>query len=572
MRPHPAFRPAALVSSSGRSEDGHQMPKAISLRLEKAAILGAILLCAGVLGLASSAAAGTDAASSSRQPVVTSAVQVTTNPNPSRAHSSPQMAVNPTTGELVVVESEVRHDYACRVHLSTDDGRSWFVGGDPMLEPWTECSRKAINGPYATLTFDPDGVLYIAFFASNPQYATAENLPIHIFLARSEDGGRTFETSFVFKAPEPVEKDEGLHNNDRPMVAVDQQDPSNVYVAWMGRGAGDADKSTKALIAASHDGGRTFGEPVDITDERGGYQPRLAVTADGTVHAIYPIGLSGIPEEADPFEVVRTVYHRRSTDGGESWSEPVEVDQGNAGFYAGRKYLLAADHTSGNLYAVWYGNAKPKIDPQTDDVDIFLRASADGGRTWSDRRVVNDDAEDGYTNHYDPGISIAPNGRIDIAWYDFRNSPYPERFPDDFAAPFNHGGFQDVYYAWSTDGGRTFSPNVRVTDRIINREIGVWSNNIHSHMSVGIASTDDAAYFAWQDTRNGTYEQQAEDVYMASAQHAGSAPKDGGESAMSLLGIGGSGLALGMGIAMVVAWWISRRTAGVAPRETGADE
>lgn len=334
---------------------------------------------------------------------IAAAVQVTQNPATVRAHSSPQLALNPKNRELVIVESDVRGDLRCTIHISIDGGDSWFVGGDPMMPPYTECSQKAINGPYATLTFDRKGVLYLAFMANSPEFANAARLPIHIFLARSEDGGRTFQTSFVHKAPEPVVEDEGLHNNDRPMIAVDQQDPSKVYVAWMQRGQ----EKSKALVAASRDGGATFAPPVDLSDERGGYQPRLAVGPDGTLHAIYPIGTSGIPPGADQFQVVRHVYHRASTDQGQTWSEPVDVEQGNAGFYGGRKWLLVADQNSGALYAVWYGHPEPAFDARTEDVDIFLRASSDGGQTWSERRLVNDDADRQLVNHYDPGISIA---------------------------------------------------------------------------------------------------------------------------------------------------------------------
>ncbi|MEX2291862.1 MAG: sialidase family protein [Mycobacteriales bacterium] len=516
-------------------------------RIPQRMVVMAAVVSLGVAGLAPAAAAPNDGAG----PKVVAAVQVTTDTNPIRAHSSPQMAMNPTNGELVIVSSEVRTDFGCLVHLSTDGGRTWSQGGVPMLEPWTECSGKAINGPYATAAFDQAGVLYVAFYANDPKYAAAANLPIHIFLARSTDGGRTFETNFVYRAPEPVVENEGLHNNDRPMVAVDQQDSENVYVSWMGRGA-KGQKGTKALVAASSDGGRTFQEPVDVTDERGGYQARPAVTPDGTLHVIYPIGLDARPEGVEAMEVVRTVYHRASKDNGATWSTPVEVDEGNAGFFGGRKYLLVADQEGGALHAVWSASEVPLFDPNEQDVDVFLRSSRDGGQTWEERVTVNDDADRDLVNHYDPGIAIAPDGRIDIAWYDFRNSPYPERFPAAFSAPFNHDGYQDVYYTWSIDGGRSFAPNLRVTDRIINREIGVWSNNVHSHMNVAMASTNDATYFAWQDSRNGDETNQAEDIYMTSALHTEDVA--GGEQGApwwAVVAVGGSTLLLGVGLALL---------------------
>ncbi|HWB72820.1 MAG TPA: hypothetical protein VG452_11435, partial [Egibacteraceae bacterium] len=129
--------------------------------MSRSATLVCTALVALALGAGGVAAAGEG--TQERGPTVTAAVQVTTNPDPARAHSSPQLAINPTNGELVIVESEVRSDFGCVIHLSADDGRSWFRGGDPAMQPWTECSRKAINGPYATLAFDPGGVLYVAF-------------------------------------------------------------------------------------------------------------------------------------------------------------------------------------------------------------------------------------------------------------------------------------------------------------------------------------------------------------------------------------------------------------------------
>lgn len=534
------------------------------------ALVAAVVLATVTAGLMSWGALGTSPAGAETEsepsgPRVTNAVQVTSNPDPTRAHSSPQMARNPTNGELAIVETEVRNDRGCNIHLSGDNGQTWSAGGDPMMEPWTQCSGNPINGPYATLEFDQDGVLYVAFYANDPEYLDAADMPLHVFLARSEDGGRTFETTFVHESPEPVEENEGLHNNDRPMVAVDQNDPSNVYVGWMQRGAED-EVSARAMMAASTDGGETFNEPVQVSDERGAYQPRPTVAPDGTVHVIFPIGLDSAGEDENPFEMPRTVLHRRSTDQGETWSDFTEVDEGNAGFDGGRKYVLQAHHETGDLYAAWYANEEPLFDPTEEDVDIFLRISRDGGETWEDRIVLNDDdvEELDRVNQYNPGVSIAPNGRIDVAWYDFRNSPYPERNTEEFEAPFNHDGFQDVYYTYSTDDGQSWAPNVRITDRIINREIGVWSNNVHSHLNVGIASSNEGAFFAWQDTRNGNYENESEDIYFASAWHgdavAPAAAMSSGAADWSPWLLLGAGVLAGMGLAMVVALALMRRT------------
>ena len=534
-------------------------------------VVGAVL--AGLVAVSPSAGAQDGA-----EQVVTAAVQVTPNPTAVRAHSSPQIAVNPRNGEFVIVESDVqavRNDpegrRGCNIHISADGGRTWFRGGDAMMRPYTECSRVVINGPYATLAFDKNGVLYVAYTASDPKFANPHppaTIPRHVILARSTDGGRTFDTSMVFKGPEEAAEAAGdlppTGQNARAMVALDPSDASRVYVAWTQ--SSTSTQKAPSMIAASTDGGRTFGAPVDVSDPRGASQPRPTVDGEGAVHVLYLSGSFGLPRsEPQAPPVPRPVYHRKSTDGGRTWSEQVEVDPG-AG--AHRKWLLAADPKSNVLYAVWYGNpTKPEAEIRDQDwLDVFMRVSEDGGRTWSEARTVNEGGRsDKGVKRYDPAISITPSGRVDVAWYDFRNSPVPEGVGN---YDFNVGGFQDVYYTSSTDNGRTFQrPDTRITDRIIDRNVGVWSNNFHSHTNVGMASTDDTVVFAWQDSRSGNAETNAEDVYFASALKAGSerleaslvsADDDDGlpEWVVAL-----TSLAVGMGIATLIFLALGRRRA-----------
>ena len=378
-----------------------------------------------------------------------------------------------------------------------------------------------------------------------------------MFLARSTDSGRTFTTTFVYQ---PQEANPKTLNNRRAMLALDPKDSSKIYVSWLQTLTGE---KSRAMVAASSDGGKTFKPPIDLAEAepQGGFQPRPAVTPDGVVHAVYPGGgfIPPVPAgQPAPDPLVRPVFYHRSADGGATWTAPVQIDQGGAAFFHNRKHILAADPSSGALYLVWYGHPQTRPAPD-EDADIYLRVSRDGGKTWSDRVTVNDDASLPKIMHYDPGISIAPNGRVDIAWYDFRNSPIPEQVPPSFAAPFNYGGFQDVYFASSTDGGRTFSDNVRITDRIIDRNIGVWSNNVHSHYNVGITSTNGAVYFAWQDTRNGNSVTNSEDIYFTSLRFRAGDVADSGSGDVPAWVVAGASGAIGMGIAMLIALAVSRR-------------
>lgn len=477
------------------------------------------------------------------EPAPTNAVQVTPDPDPTRAHSSPQIDVHPETGELVVVEGELRPERKCNVHISDDDGRTWYRGGDLMPPEHQDCTLGAEYGPNVTATFADDGTLYVAFVASrHPAQARATQIshPLpqehrHVYLARSDDAGRSFDTSMVYEA-DFAESDRYL--NKGPMLAVDPSDSSRVYVGWR---QGDLRTDSQKLItnvAASDDGGQTFGEPVDISEAAGGDYPALAVTPDGAVHAVYWERDHGLDSDDDS---PREIKYARSTDQGASFSEPRTIDEGNQD--TSRPPVLTADPDSGNLYLVWFANQEVMNAESEGEQrhDILFRASRDGGDTWADRQVLNDELD---TNQYDPGIAVAPDGRVDVAWYDFRDS---STAPNDVSGQGGEDGQAHVYYTHSTDEGETFAPNRKISDRIIDRSVGVWDNNVGSKFNLGVAATNERAYFAWQDTRNADPEFEAEDVYMASLPHAD--PDGGGDEGTAGLmpRLQGAGLALAVG-------------------------
>jgi len=512
-----------------------------------------------VLAAAGAALAGPASGQVGAARIATAAVQVTNDPAPLRSHSSPNLAINPKTGELVTVESDVRGSRDCAVHLSSDGGRSWFAGGDPMTKPFTDCGFYAEYGPLVDVVFASDGTLYMTFVASDFLSRIRNATPRHVFLARSSDSGRTFTTTRVFEAPDG-NQDRGL--NKGALVAVDPTNPQRVYVGWrQGVFAADAKEKLKSNVAASSDGGRSFGPPVDLSDDRGADFPALAVTKDGTVHAVFWVrtGLGTAPTPAP----VRPIRYRRSTDQGKTWSDAIDIDPGNVS--ASQPALLAADPRTQDLYMVWHGNAELQNTAPgfSGDLDVFLRASHDGGRTWQDRVTVSDETVK--ANQTEAGVTVAPDGTVHVAWYDYRNSPTP------FFVSTGHtgdSGISDVYSTSSTDHGATFVSPVRVSDRGIDRSKGVFANNIDSKFSVGVAATDNEVFFAWQDTRNAIGETNSEDIYFSSVplKPVGVATSKGGIPGWTLALTTLFGLGLGVGIA----WLMVRRRDAAGPPQAAS--
>ncbi|MGH9279524.1 MAG: sialidase family protein [Acidimicrobiales bacterium] len=501
-------------------------------------------------------------------PVVTGAVQVTDNPNLVRAHMLPLMARNPTNGELVVAEVDGRGTRECVVHISVDGGRSWFAGGGFMVKPFTDCSIGAEYGPAVMPFFDRNGVLNVAFTANDPAKLTdssrpvsttdvREDIPRNAYLARSTDGGRTFTSTLVAAGKEGNTQTAYI---DAPSGAVDPNNPNLIYVGW-GQGDWSNEKDPiRTMVAASTDAGKTWGSAVEINNGSGADYPWITVDRRGGVHATYwsrGVGTEPAdPTQARPYgrKQPSPIMHAWSTDQGRTWQRAV-LDVGSQRIY--RPPVIVADPNSDAVYAAWQGVPDPmnfQLNRDAKDrTDVYFKASTDLGKTWSERVTVNDDPQSG-VNHEAPNIAIAPNGRIDMAWYDYRYS----------TRGGTGTGIQDVFSASSTDGGKTFGPNRRITDRSIDRSIGVYAGAIMSFINVGIASTDDVVYYAWQDSRNGRPNTQAEDIYTASLMLDGPQPVGASTTSSDDRGVAMllTGLALGAGLAMVVVWIVGRSRSG----------
>jgi hypothetical protein len=79
---------------------------------------------------------------------------------------------------------------------------------------------------------------------------------------------------------------------------------------------------------------------------------------------------------------------------------------------------------------------------------MFVR-STDGGLTFSAPVRVDDDVNHQTKWHWLGALSVAPNGRIDVVWYDTRNAA-------------NNIDSQ-LFYSYSTDAGLTWAPNTAVS-------------------------------------------------------------------------------------------------------------
>lgn len=507
---------------------------------------------------------------------VDGAVQVTPDPNSVRGHMIPSVAVDPKNHQVLALAEGDAISGACSVHVSINGGLSWRPAARPEIPPrWTQCAFQNI-GTLADVAFASDGTLYYAFGGYDP--TTFEG---QVFLARSTDLGGTWKTTALPRVPKDLSKGE-LGLDGVPSIAIDPEDSLRVHVAWSSNWGSWTlreavregkeyywDIVMRPYIATSTDGGDTFSAPVNVAEglrvspEVEGVKtpPDVFVGRNGEVHVVFGERTGAGPRvEPQGDAPPAGIYIATSRDGGRTYegkriySEPDPANRRTAFLWPARG---AIDTRSGTMYVVW-----EQLSNAGQPVSILTMRSIDGGKTWSEPQQVNDVTPPRKFTYMEffPDVSVAPNGRVDIAWYDARN---------DIAVsgdqPTGASAFHDVYYAYSTDQGRTWTPNVRVTDRTIDRRIGPTAvGDVQG--KVGIASTDRGVYIAWDDTRNGNTENHAQDIYFSRVRlDDPSAFFSGGKTSMNPFLSGAIGMALGLILAGTLLSVALRRTRSTGP-------
>jgi hypothetical protein len=498
-----------------------------------------------------------------KEPEVDAAVQVTSDPGAGRGHATPVLAMHPDDPQTLVLAEGDAYTSRCMVHVSRNGGLSWARATQPQTpSDWPGCGF-AVTGPLADLAFASDGTLYYAFSAVQP--STYQQ---RIYLARSSDLGLTWDTTALPRiGPNPSRREFGA--DSMPSIVVDRDDPSLVYVSWWSNnGIWNMPESltgatgsiwcrlvpnpplARPWLSVSRDGGSTFSDPVDMAPGIGHCttEPYLVQGRDGSVLAVFGEATRTLEEGKAP---PAHVYFSRSTDQGRTFTvTPVHTQSNPADGRSSTStsdWLSApspgVDLDSGNIYVAWeeMGQGVPRI--------LFSR-STDDGRTWSEPVKVNDGDPKRDWDFADqmPTLGVAPNGRIDVAWYDYRNDP-------TYKEGDTRNGFQDVYYASSTDGGLTWSKNRPLADRAIDRRFGSRrTGGIYGPL--GLVSTDEAAFVAWDDTRNGNEQTASQDIYFTRVRYAPAAEVfgSGTDSGLSpwVAGFLGAAIAVAIGGLIVI--------------------
>lgn len=458
------------------------------------------------------------------------------------AENSPAVAVSRTDPSLLAVASRVDLPVAsCAVRVSHDGGATWAEVPLPVA------AGRQVGCFSPDVAFGADGTLYVSY-TSLGSVAASGTAPDAVWLVASGDGGRTFAPPHQASGP--------LAFHLR--LAADPVVPRRLYLAWVQAAAtsawGFSAPGNPLQVSRSDDGGQTWSTPTTASSggRRRPVAPALAVGRTGTVNiAFLDLGGDRLDYEGEhegrggrPFAGRWSLFVARSADRGRTWTEAA-VDRG---VVPGSRVLmlfpprpvLVIDDARRRQYVGF-------SDARQGDAVVRVWASTDGHRWSGGRRVDGTASRDGRLQHL-PQLALAPDGRLDVVYYEGRAGPTGER--------------DDVSLQSSYDGGRTFTARRRLSDRPFDAGIGLGAERGLPELGdrLGLVATDRATLALWSDTRAGTSDAIRQDL---ARQVVAFGRPSGARRLWRAAAVGA--VLLGAGVAGLAITGRRRRRAGAAP-------
>ncbi|MDX1998303.1 MAG: sialidase family protein [Thermoanaerobaculia bacterium] len=385
------------------------------------------------------------------------------------------------------------------VFYSSDGGATWGVTCAPS-------NNVMALGTCTGTVFGSDPALYWndnneVFLNYMLLCATTTTTRYSMVVARSADGGATWVKQGVIKNSWATTDLE-----DKNFYAIDNTPTSPFY----GRHYTCWDRNNNEKFAYSSNNGATWTE-VDLpTAPIGGVDLacEIAVQKNGTVHVVFDSLTCGVSTCSD-----ERMWYTRSTNGGVSWSAPVQVRDFNlVGFSGANKPPVAdnrgigpfgaidVDNSGGVCDGILYATFSDWTSGGATETDVWVSRSTNGGTTWGAPVKVNDDGLAARTQFH-PFLQVdQSNGSVVVVWHDARNDANNRRV--------------DYYTSRSTDCGLTFEANTKVSQNSTefnNSGISYTSENTTDNPNrnpnqfgeyMGLDVKNGKAYMAWVDSRH----------------------------------------------------------------------
>jgi len=337
--------------------------------------------------------------------------------------------------------------------VSFDGGKTWTVYPIPSMK-YTGTGDPGI-------AFDASGTAYASFLGD---FVTSNAYP-DVWATWSNSGGKNWSQNPVVVAHNVTNSDGSGIFNDKPYITA--WGSGNAIITWshFNLGAGGSYISSPIYDSITHDGGKTWSAPQQISGNLIFDQfSTPVVAADGSIYAsfISSDGDTLANQARDTYAIVKldpntgaalgapvAIYQQWAVTGlvyDGFFDYPINLDGRptlhNSEFRTNSIGNLTADPTNpGHLAMVWSDmrnsapqpNNDPYNDPNTNS-DVIVSQSFDGGQTWSSPialTIAND--------QFQPWGAYDKTGHLQIGYFDRSYDPLNEQYGYSVASEVTPG-------------------------------------------------------------------------------------------------------------------------------------
>jgi len=340
-------------------------------------------------------------------------------------HGVPSKTLGTWSKNVLLTPGSLSHNVQTEPHIAINSKGQMAVS-------WKEASTNDGAGQGVGWTYSDDGgatwgpLKDLPSSSSDTWLITDENddfyeAEIHgdgaDWVRHSTDGGHTWNSG-----TKATDTDSALA--DKETIGTDMK--GCIYLIY------DDKVSSVTRGSTSCDKAATWSATVPIADTAadigGGF-----ITANPSNGHVYAVFMRGSGNYG--------IYFDQSTDQGKTWGTDVLIS--NTAAMVGRWKIslpgMAID-SKGNIYVAWPGY-------QNNQFDMLSSSSSDEGATWSTPVKINDDTGNADQWQIQGSFKIDYKDVLHAMWRDER------------------GGVYNQYYSNSSDGGKTWSKNILVSDQ-----------------------------------------------------------------------------------------------------------